>query len=253
MVSAGTIPSSTARRRCSRWRAKACAPSRWCPPFRRRPFPITTRWSRDCARSITASWRTRCGIRSGRRPSRSPIAPPSRTAAGGRASRSGSAPSARGLVTASSFWPGSEAAIGGVRPTYWGRYDETVADEKRVDEVLGWLDLPVEKRPRLITLYFDEPDSRRPRLRPGLAAGRRRGGARRQHARPSARRCRGARPRRRGRLDRGLRSRHVGDRPRALDRPRGPRRISPASRSTTSRSSACSARSRGPRMRSCAG
>ncbi len=64
-----------------------------------------------------------------------------------------------GRVTASSFWPGSEAAIGGVRPTYWGRYDETVADEKRVDEVLAWLDLPVEKRPRLITLYFDEPDS----------------------------------------------------------------------------------------------
>ncbi|MDQ1346889.1 MAG: hypothetical protein QG573_258 [Acidobacteriota bacterium] len=68
----------------------------------------------------------------------------------------------RGLVTASSFWPGSEAAIGegdGVRPTFWGHYDDTVPDEKRVDEVLGWLDLPAEKRPRLITLYFAEPDS----------------------------------------------------------------------------------------------
>ena len=64
----------------------------------------------------------------------------------------------RGLVTASSFWPGSEAAIGGIRPTYWGRYDATVPDEKRVDDVLAWLDLPAEKRPRLITLYFDEPD-----------------------------------------------------------------------------------------------
>ena len=64
----------------------------------------------------------------------------------------------RGLVTAASFWPGSEAAIGGVRPTFWGRYDDTVPDEQRVDEVLGWLDLPAEKRPRLITLYFDEPD-----------------------------------------------------------------------------------------------
>lgn len=63
-----------------------------------------------------------------------------------------------GLVTASSFWPGSEAAIGGVRPTYWGRYDEAVPDEQRVDEVLGWLDMPAGKRPRLITLYFDEPD-----------------------------------------------------------------------------------------------
>jgi predicted AlkP superfamily pyrophosphatase or phosphodiesterase len=64
----------------------------------------------------------------------------------------------RGLVTASSFWPGSEAAIGGVHPTYWERYDETVPDEQRVDEALGWLDLPAGKRPRLITLYFDEPD-----------------------------------------------------------------------------------------------
>lgn len=63
-----------------------------------------------------------------------------------------------GAVSASSFWPGSEAAIGGVRPTYWRRYDASVADEARVDEVLGWLDLPPERRPRLITLYFDEPD-----------------------------------------------------------------------------------------------
>lgn len=63
-----------------------------------------------------------------------------------------------GLVTASSFWPGSEAAIGGIRPTYWGRYDESIPDEQRVDEVLGWLDMPAGKRPRLITLYFDEPD-----------------------------------------------------------------------------------------------
>ena len=64
----------------------------------------------------------------------------------------------RGLVTASSFWPGSEAAIGGVRPTFWKRYDDHAVDEARVDEVLGWLDLPAEKRPRLITLYFSEPD-----------------------------------------------------------------------------------------------
>ncbi len=63
-----------------------------------------------------------------------------------------------GLVTASSFWPGSEAAIGGLRPTYWQRYDATVADEKRVDEVLAWLDMPAARRPRLITLYFAEPD-----------------------------------------------------------------------------------------------
>ena len=64
----------------------------------------------------------------------------------------------QGLVTASSYWPGSEAAIGGIRPTYWGRYDATIPDEQRVDQALAWLDMPVGKRPRLITLYFAEPD-----------------------------------------------------------------------------------------------
>ena len=46
-----------------------------------------------CAPSITASLPIRCGIRSGRRPSRSPTARRSRTGVGGRANRSGPAPS----------------------------------------------------------------------------------------------------------------------------------------------------------------
>ena len=29
---------------------------------------------------------------------------------------------------------------------------------KRVDTVLSWIDLPADKRPDFITLYFDEPD-----------------------------------------------------------------------------------------------
>ena len=33
-----------------------------------------------------------------------------------------------------------------------------MADERRVDEALAWLDLPAGKRPRLVSLYFDEPD-----------------------------------------------------------------------------------------------
>jgi predicted AlkP superfamily pyrophosphatase or phosphodiesterase/broad specificity phosphatase PhoE len=65
----------------------------------------------------------------------------------------------QGVVTASSFWPGSEAEIAGVRPTYWKRFDGLAADEARVDEVLGWLDQPARRRPRLVTLYFSEPDA----------------------------------------------------------------------------------------------
>lgn len=63
-----------------------------------------------------------------------------------------------GLPTAAMFWPGTEAPIGGVHPTRWHRYDETVTPETRVDRVLGWLAEDAATRPRLITLYFETVD-----------------------------------------------------------------------------------------------
>ena len=42
----------------------------------------------------------------------------------------------QGLVAACFFWPGSEAAIKGVRPTIWNKYDGGVANEARVRTVL---------------------------------------------------------------------------------------------------------------------
>jgi predicted AlkP superfamily pyrophosphatase or phosphodiesterase len=63
-----------------------------------------------------------------------------------------------GLVSAASFWPGSEAAIDGVRPRLWRRYDPDEDDELRVDEILGWLDRPARERPRLLLVYFAQPD-----------------------------------------------------------------------------------------------
>jgi predicted AlkP superfamily pyrophosphatase or phosphodiesterase len=65
----------------------------------------------------------------------------------------------QGMVAACFFWPGSEAAIGGVRPTFWNPYDTKVPNDERVNTVLGWLRLPEERRPHLITLYFSELDS----------------------------------------------------------------------------------------------
>jgi len=56
------------------------------------------------------------------------------------------------------FFPGTEAEIGGVRPTFWNQYDGKVPNETRVDTVLGWLDLPKEKRPTIYTLYFSDTD-----------------------------------------------------------------------------------------------
>ncbi len=64
----------------------------------------------------------------------------------------------QGQVSASFFWPGSEAKIGGVQPTYWKTYDGKIPNDERVDTVLGWLDLPRGKRPTMVTMYFSDTD-----------------------------------------------------------------------------------------------
>lgn len=64
-----------------------------------------------------------------------------------------------GLPTATLSWPGSEAAVAGVRPRRWHAYDETRTIATRVDTVAGWLAEPDTTRPRLVTLYFEHPDS----------------------------------------------------------------------------------------------
>jgi predicted AlkP superfamily pyrophosphatase or phosphodiesterase len=64
----------------------------------------------------------------------------------------------QGQIAASYFWVGSEAAIEGRQPTFWRAWNGRVPAEMRVDKVLSWLDLPVEKRPTMITLYFSDVD-----------------------------------------------------------------------------------------------
>lgn len=56
------------------------------------------------------------------------------------------------------FFPGTEAPIQGTLPTYWTPYDGDVANEKRVDQILSWLDLPAAERPTMYTLYFSDVD-----------------------------------------------------------------------------------------------
>jgi len=65
----------------------------------------------------------------------------------------------QGMKSASFYWVGSEAPIQGMQPDYWKPYDEEVPFGDRVDTVLKWLSLPVNKRPHLVTLYFEEPDA----------------------------------------------------------------------------------------------
>jgi len=64
----------------------------------------------------------------------------------------------QGKHTATMFWPGSDYAIAGVRPEFWKSFDRSVSAEARVEQVLRWLDLPPDRRPDFITLYFDQVD-----------------------------------------------------------------------------------------------
>ena len=64
----------------------------------------------------------------------------------------------QGVKSACFFWVGSEAPIGGTHPTYWKRYNGNIPYMDRVDQVIEWLEMPLRRRPGLITLYFDEPD-----------------------------------------------------------------------------------------------
>ena len=61
--------------------------------------------------------------------------------------------------SAAMFWVGSEAPVHGRHPEFWHDFDITVSSATRVDNVLGWLDLPAEQRPHFITLYFDIVDT----------------------------------------------------------------------------------------------
>ena len=65
----------------------------------------------------------------------------------------------QGLRAGTMFWPGSEAAIGGVRPTYWKPYDKKFGTLDRVAQALEWLALPAAGRPSFVSLYFEEVDT----------------------------------------------------------------------------------------------
>ncbi|PZQ42178.1 MAG: alkaline phosphatase family protein, partial [Phenylobacterium zucineum] len=61
------------------------------------------------------------------------------------------------IATAPMFWPGSEADVRGVRPSYRLAYDEPMPMDARVDWLLARLDGP-DLRPGFLTLYFHHID-----------------------------------------------------------------------------------------------
>ena len=62
------------------------------------------------------------------------------------------------MLAAVFYWPGSEISMEGIRPTYYYNYSETIPMERRINVVKNWLQLPEEKRPHFIALYFPQVD-----------------------------------------------------------------------------------------------
>lgn len=65
----------------------------------------------------------------------------------------------QGKRAAAMFWPGSETAIDGVRPTYWMKYDTKFPYDARVDQILAWMDRADGPPLAFTTLYFDAVDT----------------------------------------------------------------------------------------------
>jgi predicted AlkP superfamily pyrophosphatase or phosphodiesterase len=65
----------------------------------------------------------------------------------------------QGRRAATMFWPGSEAPIGGLRPTDWKAFDEHLATLDRVTQALDWIARPAAARPAFVSLYFEDVDT----------------------------------------------------------------------------------------------
>ncbi|GAB2499268.1 alkaline phosphatase family protein [Algoriphagus taiwanensis] len=63
-----------------------------------------------------------------------------------------------GVKAASYFFVGSEAAIQGIRPSYYYDYDGRVNNLTRISKAFEWLQMPDSLRPRMITMYFSDMD-----------------------------------------------------------------------------------------------
>ncbi|KAK3495493.1 alkaline-phosphatase-like protein [Neurospora crassa] len=65
----------------------------------------------------------------------------------------------QGLKTAIHMWPGSEAHVLDIEPTYMDRYNGKEKLGNKVDRILGFLDMPDDERPQVIAAYVPNVDS----------------------------------------------------------------------------------------------
>ena len=63
------------------------------------------------------------------------------------------------LLTGTYFWPGSEAKIEEVLPSYYLTYKHDTPHDQRIKTIIEWFKLPAANRPHLATLYFSDVDS----------------------------------------------------------------------------------------------
>lgn len=73
----------------------------------------------------------------------------------------------QGVRTGTMFWPGADVPIHDTYPADWVRYYEPFSADQRVRTVIDWLRRPVAERPRLLTLYFEDVDTKGHRFGPG--------------------------------------------------------------------------------------
>jgi len=66
----------------------------------------------------------------------------------------------QGVRTGTMFWPGADVAIRGTYPSDWVRYYEAFSYAQRVRTVIDWLRRPANARPRFLTLYYEDVDTK---------------------------------------------------------------------------------------------
>lgn len=64
----------------------------------------------------------------------------------------------QGMVSATFFWVGSEAPVGGIRATTVWNFDESVADSTRLRALGELLRRPPDTRPHFVAIYFADVD-----------------------------------------------------------------------------------------------
>ncbi|KAF9262897.1 Phosphodiest-domain-containing protein [Marasmius fiardii PR-910] len=58
-----------------------------------------------------------------------------------------------GVITANLMWPGPPKTTSGASPTYFVPWKDKVPLATKLDQILAWIDLPLEERPQLIMAY----------------------------------------------------------------------------------------------------